>query len=642
MSSGLNVRFDDPVAFRTEYERNIVQGGVFIPTPGRFELRAVVMVELELAWCGEKVRLEAEIVHCTPEGTEPKRAGVAVQFLGPIDDLRQRLGPIATAAATAAVHEAPAAPAAPARLPEAPETSDVLDLEISDPDLHLYLDPSEPDASEPDVIEPDAIEPDAFDPDAFDPDAVTEGGGSEPRASRIAEPDALVIEPSAEMAEVPIALVGALADGPEGEDLQAELEATARGDGFAGAPEAASEGAGLSLDLDGILSDGTLRDEAPSGEGLVFELEETAVGSEPVIDLEETARGGSPGLAGAAPAPDPLPVAPEASAAGTGPILDLELESDPLAPVASGVVEGSTAFDPLDGVVERRSAERLSARLNVHLDAAHISLDGRTRDISEKGVLLSADGNDLPIGKKVTLALTHPQTGERLTIDGTVARHVESHGTVGAVGIAFDRSLDGDEHLRSFIREVQAAEKERRDAGISGVIEELGMANLLQMFGQSSPCGTLTVCSGAEEGVIAFERGDLRYVRLGNLRGVKALARLLGWQQGAFEFVSQVDSLADEESPLSLEGALLEAVRQLDEAARDEGGEIDLGAVLRLDRNALTTLDKPLAQIEEAVLDLAAAGLSVRRLLDVIPEPDGDILGALRALLDRGLVTLDS
>ena len=46
MSSGLHVRFDDPVAFRTEYERNIVQGGVFVPTSERFELRAVTMVEL--------------------------------------------------------------------------------------------------------------------------------------------------------------------------------------------------------------------------------------------------------------------------------------------------------------------------------------------------------------------------------------------------------------------------------------------------------------------------------------------------------------------------------------------------------------------------------------------------------------------
>jgi hypothetical protein len=443
-------------------------------------------------------------------------------------------------------------------------------------------------------------------------------------------------------------------------DLEADLEATGRGEAIASAPEEATAGKGLTLDADAppdheelafeleeteetasVSDPASDLEESASFSDPAFDLEETASFSDPAMDLEETARGEGPGLPVDAPQRDAVPVDLESSAGDPGPILELEVESDPLAPATSGVVGQSAPFDPLEGVRERRSAERLNARLNVHLDAAHISLDGRTRDISEKGVLLSADGNDLPIGKKVTLALTHPQTGERLTIDGTVARHVESHGTVGAVGIAFDQALEDDEHLRSFIREVQATEKARRDAGISGVIEELGMANLLQMFGKSSPCGTLTVSSGAEEGLVAFEQGDLRYVRLGSLRGVKALARLLSWQYGAFEFVSQVDPLPDEDSPLPLEGALLEAVRQIDEAAREEGGAIELGAVLRLDRSALTTLDKPLAQIEEAVLDLASAGLTVRRLLDVIPEPDGDILRALRALRDRGLVTVE-
>ncbi len=535
MSSGLHIRFDDPVAFRTEYERNIIQGGAFVPTTRRFDLRSTETVELELAWCGEVVSLEAEIVHCTPTGTDPGQAGVAVQFLSPIEELRERLGPIATAAAAAAEAAAP---------PPAVETESAAELDTLD---------LEPEAAARDLSRSDF---------ALD------------------EPDAVELTAPAPEEEVAIELGATAADAEPaiGETTDDEL----------------------ALDL-----------EATGSDALSVELGE-AGGVEP---LQETT--------------------------GSGPVLDLEVESDPLAPAASGAVEIPGAFDPLAGLEERRSAERLAARLPVHVDAAHISLDGRTRDISENGVLLSADGSDLPVGKKVTLALTHPQTGERLTIDGTVARHIESSGTVGAVGIAFDRSLDGDEHLRSFIREVQAAEKARRDAGISGVIEELGMANLLQMFGQSSPCGTLTVSSGSEEGVVAFQQGDLRYVRLGNLRGVKALARLLGWEHGAFEFVSHVDPLPEEDAPLPLEGALLEAMRQVDEAAREEGGEIDPGAILRLDRTALTSLDKPLAQIEEAVLDLAAAGLSVRRLLDVIPEPDGDILSALRALRDRGLVELE-
>ena len=85
MAAGLHIRFDAAAAFREEYARNIQKGGAFIRTTKRFELRAVVNVEIELAWCGESVRLEAEIVHATPQGTDPAQAGVAVQFLEPID-----------------------------------------------------------------------------------------------------------------------------------------------------------------------------------------------------------------------------------------------------------------------------------------------------------------------------------------------------------------------------------------------------------------------------------------------------------------------------------------------------------------------------------------------------------------------------
>ena len=123
-------------------------------------------------------------------------------------------------------------------------------------------------------------------------------------------------------------------------------------------------------------------------------------------------------------------------------LVEEPIDADPLAPSTTGAYDRD-ALDPLVGVEERRTAERTAARLPVHVDANHISLDGRTRDISEKGVLLSADASDLPIGKQVTLSLTHPNTGERLTIEGTVARHVTTHGTVGAVGIAFEEGPDG-------------------------------------------------------------------------------------------------------------------------------------------------------------------------------------------------------
>jgi len=45
-------------------------------------------------------------------------------------------------------------------------------------------------------------------------------------------------------------------------------------------------------------------------------------------------------------------------------------------------------------------------------------------------------------------------------------------------------------------------------------------------------------------------------------------------------------------------------------------------------------------QAEEAILDLAAVGMSVGKVIDVIPEPDEEIRQQLARLVERGLIAL--
>jgi type IV pilus assembly protein PilZ len=98
----LRVAFEDVDAFRQEYQRNLANGGVFVPTERSFELRDPVRVELMLAGSDAKTSLDGEIVHIVPPdmaglGGTP---GVAVQFLGRAHEVRARLEPLAAVTGT--------------------------------------------------------------------------------------------------------------------------------------------------------------------------------------------------------------------------------------------------------------------------------------------------------------------------------------------------------------------------------------------------------------------------------------------------------------------------------------------------------------------------------------------------------------
>lgn len=293
--------------------------------------------------------------------------------------------------------------------------------------------------------------------------------------------------------------------------------------------------------------------------------------------------------------------------------------------------------DPNDRTYRERAA-RAATRVAVRVKGpTGKSLRGRTRDVSHTGVLLSVDGEELPIGRDVQISLVHPETGEQLDVPGKVVRHLSGGGVVGAVAVALQPGERRSE-VERFVADIKAADAEAQRGGIRGPLEELGGASLLQMFAALSKRGTLTVSHGVEEGCVAFEKGMLRFAQVGSVTGVKALARILSWRDGFFEFRAHVDPLEGAQPSMPMEAAILDAVRVLDEGNRLSSPQLSPGTRLELARERLETSGAPLGKIEQAVLELAAAGFTVRRILDVIPEDDASIRVAISALLERGLL----
>ncbi len=286
---------------------------------------------------------------------------------------------------------------------------------------------------------------------------------------------------------------------------------------------------------------------------------------------------------------------------------------------------------------DRRRRRRREARIPATLETSSFKVQAHTRDLSESGVLLSADGTELPVGKNVTLSMRDPSSGEELRLEGKVARRVEAEGTVAAVGIHFEKDDDEEHAVSEFVERVGRMAAKRAGTGLAGNIQELGLPNLIQMLGASCQKGTLAIQRGPEEGLLAFETGQLRYTRLGCLSGTKALVRMLAWESGRFRFYSEVDDLEDEEGPLSLDGALLDAVREFDEWRSQPA--LPPGAVPVVDR-VVADAQTDLSKTEDAVLELALVGMTVRRIHDIIPDGDTDVRKALHALLERGVITL--
>jgi Tfp pilus assembly protein PilZ len=291
----------------------------------------------------------------------------------------------------------------------------------------------------------------------------------------------------------------------------------------------------------------------------------------------------------------------------------------------------------------QRGAARKPVRVVAQIEAADGTVvTGNTRNLSLTGVLVSVSGPALPLGASVTVTLEHPTTGERKSIPAEVVRQVESNGEISAIAMHFKHDEADREEVERFVEELQGIEHTRRLGGISGPIAEIGPQSLLQMFATSSRQGTLVLRRDQEEGVICFEGNVLRLVQLGSTTGMKALVRMLAWRDGVFEFQARIDERDFKDAPFPLEAALFDAVRQIDEATRVDPQQFPLqGRLLRVEGADEDAYGSP-SKVEAAILDLATAGFTVQRALEVIPEPDPEIFRALHALKEAGLIDLES
>jgi len=178
-----------------------------------------------------------------------------------------------------------------------------------------------------------------------------------------------------------------------------------------------------------------------------------------------------------------------------------------------------------------------------------------------------------------------------------------------------------------------------RDALLSGSVEHLSLADLVQILSMNGRDCKVTLAQDVREGEIHFVDGEIVHASAGRARGVKALYRLFSWERATFrvhavEIATSERSIQGETSNVVMDGLVA-----LDEWNRWRTRLPDPDTVLALAGDARTRLDG--VQVRPAEFDVLARsklGSNVAQILEESPLPDAQLAQAIHDLLSRGIV----
>ncbi|MDP9337810.1 MAG: response regulator [Acidobacteriota bacterium] len=113
--------------------------------------------------------------------------------------------------------------------------------------------------------------------------------------------------------------------------------------------------------------------------------------------------------------------------------------------------------------------------------------------------------------------------------------------------------------------------KASRPGVIQGRLEEMSMIDLMQSLEMGQKSCRLVVQKGPERGELYFANGQCRDAKSGDVEGDDAVYRVVLWTEGEFEIDFNAANASTRTSTTrTTTGLLMEAMRLMDEASRDE------------------------------------------------------------------------
>ncbi len=168
---------------------------------------------------------------------------------------------------------------------------------------------------------------------------------------------------------------------------------------------------------------------------------------------------------------------------------------------------------------------------------------------------------------------------------------------------------------------------------ISGLIEEVPLPDLLQLFSTSRKSGVLKIMQGDTVGKVYLRDGRVYFSTINDdheLDPYKSFYRLIAWNTGTFSLEPPTDETFENEIDESVESLMMEGMRILDEIKNLGPDTPDMDAVVSVP----TPLEPPLRELEDEQLDTFQKVLNFDTVGDILNKTEDDDVQTMEALVD--------
>lgn len=197
-------------------------------------------------------------------------------------------------------------------------------------------------------------------------------------------------------------------------------------------------------------------------------------------------------------------------------------------------------------------------------------------------------------------------------------------------------------------RQTDAISRRERPGNLSGTLANMGVVDLLQIMEAGFKSGIVHVSSdpsrsggyvadGQERGTLFFRDGQVIDARLGKLRGVEAVYRMLLWDDGVFEIEFKMIS-RDNVVRSTTQAILLEGMRRVDEWSRFSERLPPLDSQLAVDFDALARAYPEVPADIKPVLHMFDAQRSLFEVINDAPMVDTEALELVSQLHEHGVL----